>query len=237
MKQRLGVFLFALGLLSGISLTAVTVWGDLEASLFDSSGSGEEQLRSLTCPVLITRGETGAIVATFKNTGTRPVDRAVRLHVSMGHVTLMREESTHIPLAPDETRRLSWPVNAADAAYGGLLILARVSTLRQTPLPAQTGSCGILVLDLPGVNGAVVLGVWLAFSLTGMLGGGWLWLSAYPPRVRRSRSTPYVMLVSGGMVVIGLILGLLGLWVPGILSLALILLLLISVFAQAMLAG
>lgn len=237
MKQRLGVLLFALGVLAGITFSAAAVWGDLEASLFDSSGSSEEPLRTLRCPVLITRGETGAVTAAFTNTGTRPVDRAVRVHISMGLVTMMREERLQLPLAPGETQRLSWPVDAADAAYGGLFILARVNTLRQSPLPAQTGSCGILVLDVPGVSGAAIVATWLGFSLAGMFGGGWLWVSANRPRVWRGRSTPYIMGALVAAVMAGIIFGLLGLWVQGVLTLALILMLLISVFAQAMLAS
>lgn len=236
MKQTLGVLLFALGLLFGIAFAAVAVWGDLEAALFDSSGSGEERLSALTCPVLITRGEAGVITARFTNTGPRPVDRAVRFHASMGYVTLMREESLHVPIAPGASEQVRWPVEAADAAYGGLLILARVSTLRQSPLPAQTGSCGILVLDLPLGGGAIVTGAWLVLSLAGMLGGGWLWLSGNSPRGGRG-GTLYVMVALGGAVVASMILGLLGLWTPGVLTLALILLLLITVLAQAMLTG
>ncbi len=237
MKQPLGVSLFALGLVLGIAFASVTVWGDLEAALFHPSSSGAARLGSLACPVLITRGEAGRVSAGFKNTGTLPVNRAVRFHVSAGYVTLVREESLHVPLAPGETQRLSWPVDAADAAYRGLLILARVSTLRQSPMPAQTGSCGILVLDLPLGNGAVVTGAWLALSLAGMLGGGRLWLTGTPQRTGRARGTLYVMMALGGVVLAGMILGLLGLWASGVLALALILLLLVTVLVQAMLTS
>ncbi len=234
MKQSLGVLLFALGLLLGIAFASVTVWGDLEAALFDASISGETRLSSLACPVLITRGETGLVSAGFKNTGTQPVNRAVRFRVSAGYVTLIREESTHVPLAPGETRHLRWPVDEADAAYRGLLILARVSTLRQAPMPAQTGSCGIVVLDLPLGSGALIMGFWLALSLAGMLGGGWLWLAGTPQRTGRAGGKLYVMVALGGVVLAGMILGLLGLWAPGVLVLALILLLLVTVLVQAL---
>jgi len=231
-KAILGVLLFTLGLLLGIALASVAVLGDLEAALFDTSAAQGERLGSLSCPVLITRGEQGIISATFKNPGPVPEDRAVRIRVSARHVILMREEAAQVPLPPGASQRLSWPVDANDAAYGGLLILARVSTLRQSAyLPAQTSSCGIFVVDLPLVSGTAIVAVWLLLSLAGMVGGGWLRLAAKPRRPGWALGAVLI-----GLVAIGIVVSLWGLWLLGVLVLALIVLLLSAVFAQAMLA-
>ncbi len=232
-QSTLGVLLFSLGLLLGIALAAVAVWGDLEAALFDTSAAEGERLGSLSCPLLLTRGESGIVSATFHNPGPVPEERAVRIRVSARHVILMREETARVPLAPGASQRVSWTVDAGDAAYGGLLVLARVSALRQSAfLPAQTGSCGILVADLPLISGTVVVATWLILSLAGMFGGGWLWLGGHARLGWQARRGLYLMIALGGVVLLGIVIGLLGLWVPGVLVLALTLLLLVAVLAQ-----
>lgn len=235
-KSALGVLFFSLGLLLGMALAAVAVWGDLEAALFDTSAAEGERLGALSCPVLITRGETGNVSATFHNPGPTSEERAVRIRVSARHVTLMREEAARVPLAPGASQRVSWAVNAGDAAYGGLLILARVSALRQSAyLPAQTGSCGIFVVDLPLISGAAVVAAWLILSLGGIFGGGWLWFAGHARASWQTRRGLYLMIALGGVVLLGIVIGLLGLWAPGVLVLALTLFLLVAVLAQMIL--
>lgn len=227
--------LFVLGFAAATVLTALSVWGDLEASLFDSSSVAETSLRSLRCPVFIGRAETGHVSASFTNTSERPVERAIRVHISDGRVSLMREERVQEPLEPGATAHLRWPVRLNDAAYG-YLVLARVSTLRQFPMPSETGSCGILVLPFSLMRGGPALAAWLALSLAALFGGGWLYLSDRQLRVRRPRSA-LTIIALGGVAVAGLIVGLLGLWTAGVLVLALTFLMLIALFAQAMLAS
>jgi len=233
-RRILGLALFVIGFVAAVALTALSVWGDLEASLFDTYGSAETSLRSLSCPVFIVRNETGHIAASFSNTGERAIERAIRVHISDGRVSLMREERVQEPLEPGATARLRWPVTVDDAAYG-YLILARVSTLRQFPMLAETGSCGVLVLPLTWGSGLVVLVAWLVLSLAGMIGGGWLYLSDRLQRVRRPRSTVTIFAL-GIVAVAGLVVGLLGAWTAGVLVLALTFILLIALFAQTMLA-
>ncbi len=233
-RRVLGLVLFVLGFVAAVALTALTVWGDLEASLFDTSVSAETSLQSLSCPVFIVRDETGHISASFTNTGERAVERAIRVHISDGRVSVMREERVQEPLEPGVTARLRWPVTVDDAAYG-YLILARVSTLRQFPMPSESSSCGVLVLGLPWGNGLMALVAWLALSLAGMIGGGWLYLADRTLRVRRPRTTVTIFAL-GIVAVAGLVAGLLGAWTAGVLVLALTFLLLIALFAQTMLA-
>ena len=234
-SRSLGVFLFALGLVAGIALAALAVWGDLEASLFDPATDAEESLRSFSCPVFITRDETGVVSARFRNTGTQPVERAIRVHISQGHVTLMREEKVQAPIAAGASERLSWPVTAEDAAYGHL-ILVRVSTLRQFPLPSQTGSCGIVVLDITFLNGVLALIAWLTVSLGAMAGGAYLWWTGQPSSPGRSRGA-LLMAALGGVVTAGLAVSMMGWWLAGVLLLALTVLMLVAVFAQSMRAN
>jgi len=231
-QRKLGVVVYALGILLAVALAATSIWADLEASLFVITERGEKSLNSLRCPVIIARGETGQVTASFKNTGTRPVNRAIRAYISQGFVTLIRDERLHLPLEPGETKRLSWAVTSDDAAYG-FLILARVSTLRQSPMPSQSRACGILVLNLPAVSGAVFTGAWLLLGLAGILGGGWLWWRATRPLAARQQSAAIGMTALAALVGVALLVGLLGYWLLGVLLLAVIVLFLIAFLAQS----
>jgi hypothetical protein len=233
--RTLGVILYALGVLLILGLGAMATWGDLEASLFDTAIQAEKSLSSLRCPVLITRDEVGKISARFENTGTHPVNRAIRAHISQGYVTLIREESLQLPLQPGESQRWTFGITADDAAYGSSLILARVSTLRQAPMPSQSRACGIVVLGIPWISGAWVTGIWLALGLLGLVGGTWLWARASGPLVGRRRHAANTMIAIAAATLAVLAAGLAGAWVLGVLLLALWVLLMIAVAAQAIL--
>jgi hypothetical protein len=234
LKRVVGVLIFLAGVVLTVALGALATWGDLEASLFDAAIRAETRLNSLRCPVLITRQETGQVSASFRNTSPRPVNRAIRAHISQGFVTLMREETLYLPLQPGETQRLTWPVTAADAAYGAL-ILVRVSALRQAPMPSESQACGIVVLDLPWVSGGLLVAVWLALGLAGIAGGGWLWLRVNWPWVGRRHAATNTMLAVTVVALALLVAGLAGVWMLGVLLLALLALLLIAIMTHLLL--
>jgi hypothetical protein len=229
-QRMLGRFLYFFGILITLALGSVTIWGDLEASLFDVSIQAQRNLDSLRCPVLITRHETGQITASFENTSQRPVNRAIRANISDGFVTLIREENLQLPLQPGERQSWVWEVTADDAAYN-YLILARINTLRQSPMPSKSGACGILVVPIPWVSGQKIVIGWLALGLAAIVGGGWLWRRATPTPIQWHP----VLVGSAAMslaVIAVLILGLMGLWIPGVILLAIFVLLLITVASQ-----
>jgi hypothetical protein len=230
-RRTVGTILYSLGILMTLALGAIAVWGDLEASLFDVSIRAERSLRSLNCPVLITSHETGQISASFQNTSQQPVNRAIRAHISQGFITLFREENLQLPLQPGERQHWTWYVTADDAAYGSL-ILVRVSTLRQAPMPSESSTCGIIVLDIPWVSGRIAVAVWLILGLTATAGGTWIWLKASPPQMRDRRLAMLSMSAISLLVIAILIVGLAGLWVLGVILLALFVLLLITILAQ-----
>ncbi len=236
LRRTAGVFCYVVGILLGIALAAASTWGDLEASLFDSAERAEQPDVSLRCPVFITRGEVGEVSAAFTNTGSRPVERTAWAHISQGFVTLMREERVKLPLEPGETKRMSWFVSAEDAAYG-FIVLVRVSALRQAPMPSQSQACGILVLDVPGVSGALITAAWLLLSLLGVGGGLWLWLRASRPLGPRRQGAAAALVVLAALVVGALAAGLLGQWVVGVILLALTALALIAILTHFVLAS
>jgi hypothetical protein len=210
----LSLVMFAIGILLGAAYSAGAVWADLEASLFDPSIGAEEPIKTLKCPVLITPRESGIITATFSNPSDRAVLRTVRAHISYGFATLIREVSTQFTLEPGGQQKLEWEVGAEDAAWRRV-VLVRVNVLRNWPLPSQTGSCGVIVMNVPGLTGNQFSTLLVVLSVLGIAIGIFLW-------IRRGKSTAELAPdISKAMMILGaLMLGIMivsarGSWMMG----------------------
>jgi hypothetical protein len=229
------VLLFSVGILLGLALLASAAWGDFEASMFDLSLPSDGPLSTLRCPVLITASESGTVSATFDNRSERPIQRRIRIHVSDGLVTLLREEKSMLPLDPGEKQRLEWTVTADDAVWRSL-ILARVYQYRQYPSPSRTAACGILVVDAPFFTGSQILALVLVTTLLCIGIGGGLWVAANRPLAGRKQRLTYGMAFLAGTVLLGLFASLLGWWLLGGLCLILALLLAIALLTYSLLS-
>jgi hypothetical protein len=227
-QRALGVFIFAIGVFFGMVLLGIAVWGDLEASLFDTSMRGDASLTTLRCPVMMTPNEIGRVSATFENTLGRPVTFTIRAHISQGYVTLMREIDSKLSLEPGETQTLEWTVTPDDAAYGRL-VLMRVHLSAKYPLPSRDASCGILVVDQPYFTGNQITALTLATSLLSMIVGAGLWVVANRPLRGPAREAIRAMGVLATSTLVGLVLGLLGQWLLGILFFVITLLLIAAI--------
>jgi hypothetical protein len=213
--HTLGMPAFVVGIFLGIALSAIAVWGDLEASLFDTSIRGDEAL-AIKCPVMLTtKEEAGTVSAAFTNSLSRPVTFTIRTNISQGYVTLIKKINSKLHLAPGETQILKWPVNPDDAAYGRF-ILVRVYRSAKYPLPSRDGACGILVVDLPYLSGNQIFAFILATSLLGMGGGLGLWVVVNRPLSRPKRDVARAMGVLAGCVLGGMIASLSGRWLLGL---------------------
>jgi hypothetical protein len=227
-QRALGVLIFAVGVFFGMALLGVAVWGDLEASLFDTSMRADASLATLRCPVMMTGKEIGRVSATLENPLERPVTFTIRAHISQGYVTLMRETNSKLPLEPGETQTLEWTVTPDDAAYGRL-VLIRVRVSAKYPLPSRDASCGILVVDLPYFKGNQITALALAASILSMIVGAGLWVLANRPLRGLAREVTRAMIVLATSILVGLVLGLLGQWLLGILLLAITVLLIAAI--------
>ncbi len=233
-RRSLGAYLFVFGLLVGMLFAALVAWANMEASLFDASYLvADAPFRGLSCPPMMTSDETVTVAATFRNpSGTRRL-RSIRVHISHGFVTLMREETASFFLEPGESQRLAWTVTPEDAAWGRL-VLVRVHELRNLPLPSRTGSCGILVVGLPQATGAQVTAVMVGLSIILMVVGAFLWISGHGKAHRPMEFAQSAILVAGGVVVAAMLFSMMGVWlISGLLSL-LVLLLLLTIAAWAL---
>lgn len=212
------IILFITGVALAVGLLVITIWGDLEASMFDASMRYEEGVQGLKCPVLITSGERSKVSAVFSNPHIRPVDRRVRVHISSGYATLMREIDARLQLEPGATEKLSWDILPEDAAFGNI-IMVRVSSHRSNPLPSQSSSCGIYVLDVPTMSGQQVFtSASIASCVFLLLGAGVFTLSHRPLKGKPQKLARgmFFMIV---VLAIGILISLFGSWMLGALLL------------------
>ena len=210
-RRSLGLLLYTLGVGTALMLAAGAAWADFEASLFDAAMPAEEQITSLRCPILITGNETGTVVASFTNPSARPVRRNIRVHVSDGFVTLMREVEERIVLAAGERRQFQWTVTPQDAAWDRV-ILVRVYVLRTYPLPSMTGACGVLSLALPFLSGSQFTFLVLVASLLSTGLGLGLWVGENRPLKKRGRSAAVAMICLAGVGLASIVATLSGWW-------------------------
>jgi len=227
--RTLGLYLFFAGILVGMFFAAMLTWSDFEASLFDAStDSSALKLESLKCPVLLNGEETGTVTATFENTADWALRRTIDTHISHGFVILMREERTRIDLQPGEKRTLQWTVAPEDAAWGRF-ILVRLHVQRAAPLPPRSGSCGVLVLDLPFGNGTQITIAIVGISLVLIVLGAVLWLRGTEAQRKDLRAADYLALALGPMTVLALITSLLGGWFFSAILLVLAILIVVTI--------
>ena len=215
----LSLTIFTLGILIGMAIAGGIVWGDLEASLFDSSINANSTLRSLKCPIAITTDEVGIIHATLKNPTDREKSFYVRAHISEGYVSLKREINQQITVAPGEKGKVFWEIYPEDAAYNSV-VLFRAYVNASYPVPSQGNFCGVLVLDIPLLSGSQFFLLLLVLSLAGILSGRWLWRIANPKRNENSASMGNAMNALATIVFGSILTGYLGWWILGILLFA-----------------
>lgn len=221
-------------LLSGLAwlaiLSFVAAWPDMEASVFDAAtaSAADGRIGSLRCPILLLADERAAVTATFTNRADAPSTFLVRSRIAEGFMTVVREDTRQVTVAPGASTELDWPVSADDAVYGRI-VMVRVLATRSAVAPARHGACGSLVL---GVHGFGIpgdrlfwLGVLAGLALAG--GGAYGWLARMRPLHGRTRTSARRAGLLSLVVGISLACGVAGLWLPSHLLLLLAALLLL----------
>ncbi|GIV63146.1 MAG: hypothetical protein AB1457_09320 [Chloroflexota bacterium] len=225
----LAFVLFTAGLIAGLIGWGSSAWADLEASLFDASITADVVLNDLRCPQFITPEEIAMVSIRLQNPTDRILRQTARIHISYGFVTLMREENTIIEMQPRESRQLEWYVTAEDAAWGRL-VMVRLHLSRSFPLPSRTATCGIVLVNLPWLNGKHISLLLAAITLAGTFGGWRLYLKANRPLTSRQRNVAALMLAWMILLIVGNLLAFFGIWIAaGVLFLLSMIFLVISV--------
>ena len=211
--------LFAAGILLGTLLTTVLTWAGLEADFYGFQFLPADHFDGLVCPALMSTHETGTILVQVNNPSNEPVDPIIRLDVSTRGVPYTKQ--VQLTIQSGETRQLEQQITSdnIDLDY---FIFAKAYRYESYPLSEANGTCGILVLDVPLLNGRQLFNIWLAFSLILIPLGLWMWLSSLQPEGSGRMSN--VSKVLAVIVLGGLLISLKGMWVLGVLFLALTLL-------------
>lgn len=205
--------LFFLGLLCLAAMAFATAWPDMEASVFDRTTAlmADGKLRALRCPWVIAADEVAAVRIRFTNNTDRPASFLVRTRISEGFVTFVRQDSQPVKLQPNQSRELSWPVTAKDAAFGRV-VMARALATRSAFRPARENSCGILVVGISGVDGQSLFaaGVLVGLVLTAA-GAGWWWSRRRPLGTGETGTVRHASILAL-IVVASLVSGMLSWW-------------------------
>lgn len=214
LRNAITITVFTLSAVVGFALLLISVWGDVEAFMFDLSQRGEKNLGTLVCPVIITPQDTGEFSVELENPLERDIMSAVRVHVSSGFVSLITEDNVKVDLAPKESKKLAWSVNPEDAAYGKM-VLVKVFLFRNYPIPSKDATCGIFVINTPHFSGRQILFGGLGFSFIGMLAAIGMWQVNNRLMTGTQRELFRSMTILAGAITIGIVASLLGWWLLG----------------------
>jgi hypothetical protein len=218
-KRMLGILLFAVGILLGLVLTAVLTWASLEAAFYGFQRLPGDNFAGLACPALMTSHETGSIQVQVSNPSNKTIEPILRVDVSTRGIPDTKQ--VQLKIEPGGTQQIEQPITADNIDLGSF-IFAKAFRYPAYPLPNAEATCGIFILDLPFLNGKQIFSLWLALSLVLMPLGLWIWSSSLRPEgTGRLINAAKLLAV---IVLVGLFVSLNGVWMLGILSLALVLL-------------
>jgi hypothetical protein len=172
-RRLLALTLYVLGLLLMLVVAGITIWPEMEVSIFDRPLITEEALGTLRCPPAVTAEENGELAATFTNEQDRDMRFLARANISYRSAVVVDEVSHWVELAPGETEVVRWSLEPESAAFGRM-ILARVHVSRRGSTPPQQRGCGVMVLNLPLFSGTqyvlgMVVGGFLAVAASGFV--------------------------------------------------------------------
>ncbi|MEW6403353.1 MAG: hypothetical protein AB1649_16275 [Chloroflexota bacterium] len=171
LMSRLGLLLFAVGILTGLSFSVAILWGEIEVRLdvpYQSAASLQ-----MECPLMLSPAETGKIEAVIVNATTRQVKPVVLLDLNRAGIEAAFAQA--VPLLPLETQVLTWTVDGSNVIFERLILVNVFQSPYSDNLP-RLGYCSILSFSLFGLTGKQTFGLLMTISLIGILFGGGLWL-------------------------------------------------------------
>lgn len=224
-NYNLFFFVFVVGALSGLLLTTLATWADLEAAYYGFSRRASTPLNGFSCPVLMTADETNVVSLKIKNTTDGKISPTILVETS-SPVTA-NEFTENIELAVGEQVTHEWAVGP-DNLDLKRFIFAKALVYSAYPLPDSETTCGIYILKLPG-SGAVFTWGLVVLSLLGM-GIGLYGVYQTQGPVKGGVNVARLLMFFAIVVLLALTAVFAGSWLWGILMLVVaVLLILISV--------
>lgn len=163
--QHFGLILLIIGTLLLAFLGFISIWGDIEAFVFNAAIRSEKPLSTLRCPAIITQKDKAVVSARISNPSDRELEMLIRTNISDGYVIFLRQVSKTFYLKPGESEIISVPINIEDAAYDRV-VLVRMHQIRRGSLPYLSASCGVIVFNIPWITGRHLV---IAFMGLGIL--------------------------------------------------------------------
>lgn len=218
-KKTFYFIIYLIGIVAGLALTLIATWGDLEAAFYGFDRTGGLRLSSLSCPILMSNTETSNFSIKIKNSTDKKVSPSVKTDISSPIAPISSYEN--ILLEPGETKKLEYALTPENIDLNRF-IFARAWVYASYPLPDREATCGVLILPIP-VRGSVITWGLVLLSILGM--GVGLYMQNQVDGQERgdwkfSRSGLIAIIV-----VFGLLVSYLGVWLFGVLTLVLALLL------------
>lgn len=220
-KSKFNLFLaiFVVGVLSGLILTVLSTWADLESAYYGFARRAGAGLKGLSCPVLMTTDEVNSITLKVTNTTERKLSPAVRTEISSPAVAFLY--SDYVELQAGESAVMEWEIGP-DNVDLGRFIFAKVLVYASYPIPDREGTCGVYIVNLPG-KGIAFTWALVSMSLLGM-GVGLYGLSQVRDAERSGAELARQLLFLAAVVILGLFTVYMGMWIQGVMVLVIALL-------------
>lgn len=211
----LSVLITLTGILIGLLLALLAVWGDYESTSYGFMKRASAPFGGLSCPIFLGRDETGTVSISISNSTDRPLSPGVRTEISTSQDLVSDLE--FVPLAPGARITLQRTVGPENVDLGSFIFVS-ASVFSMYPLPDQEMTCGIFVLPVDGGSRWIlVLGTTL--SLLMMCAGSFI-LYKRDWRAARSRSLLFMVVATA----LALFFGFRGSWVQALLLIIMVIL-------------
>jgi hypothetical protein len=207
---------FASAVVGMILFTGLT-WANLEANFFFGYNGGAETHLHLKCPTILTLSDSGAITATITSKVDQVIHPNMFVQISGNPITVAHESPK---INPGDTVLLQWPVGPDEVSFHHL-IMAQVYQYSSYKTPTATDNCGTVFLYVTGLTGKQVYWIFLITSLAGMALGLALWLIGNGVLSELATERMWGMIFLAAVVIIGIFFGTIGQWIPGLLAVAL----------------
>lgn len=213
-RYNLFLTLFIFGAVSGLLLTALATWADLESAYYGFARRASARLSGFSCPILMTANESNVVSLKVKNTTDGKLSPTIRISTS-SPVTAF-EFTDNLELAAGESATRQWTIGPENLDLKRF-IFANALVYSTYPLPDREMTCGIFVLKLPG-SGWIYTALLVLLSLLGMgIGLYGVYQAQGPDKsgVDVARQLMFMAII----VIFGLVTTFMGWWLQGMLTL------------------
>jgi len=221
----LPIMLFAIGVITGLTLSALAAWPDFEASSYEFARNTNTPLNGLSCPIILNRNETGTVSLTVSNPTDRLLNPSVKTQISTREEPVSLLESLRLP--PGESKKLEWSIGPKNIDLH-CFIFAKALVYASYPIPNREATCGTFIMELP-LSGTTFLMLMVTLSLAGM-GSGLYILNKINRRLERTEMNLRPMYFLATLILLAFVVSFMGWWIQSIVAIVIAVLTSIALF-------